>query len=188
MVKKISEFMGMAANEVVKKEARVMCNGTCDNAQLKYKYEGIRDCHAANLLAGGAGSCGYGCLGLGSCKEVCPFDAIVIENGVARIIQEKCTGCGKCVAECPKKIIHLVPVTSGFTVFCSNKEKGAVARKACKVACIACRMCAKVCPVNAIDVSDNLAVIDPEKCINCGECEKVCPQNCISDSRARVLA
>lgn len=82
----------------------------------------------------------------------------------------------------------MVPVTSGFTVFCSNKDKGAVARKACKVACIGCRMCVKACPSDAITVSDFLAVIDPEKCTNCGECAKVCPQKCISDSRVRVTA
>ncbi|NLM75372.1 MAG: RnfABCDGE type electron transport complex subunit B [Clostridiaceae bacterium] len=188
MVKQISGFMGIASGEVVEKEARVMCDGRFDNIQLKYKYEGIEDCHAANLLSGGAGTCNFGCLGLGSCKAVCPFDAIVIENGVARIISEKCTGCGKCVEECPKHIIHMVPVTSGFTVFCSNKDKGAVARKACKVACIGCRMCVKACPSDAITVSDFLAVIDPEKCTNCGECAKVCPQKCISDSRVRVTA
>ncbi|NLU51883.1 MAG: RnfABCDGE type electron transport complex subunit B [Clostridiaceae bacterium] len=188
MVEAISKFMGIDAGSVEPKEARVMCNGTCDNAERKYTYFGIEDCHSANALAGGMNSCSYSCLGLGSCRKVCPFDAIEVENGVARNISEKCTGCGKCVAECPKGIIRLVPVTSGFTVFCSNQDKGAVARKNCKVACIACRKCEKACPSSAITVENNLAVIDPEKCINCGECEKVCPQSCISNAKAKCFA
>jgi len=183
--KAIAEFMGVDAGDVIAKETRVMCNGTCENAENKYEYFGIEDCHAANALASGSSACSYGCLGLGSCKKVCPFDAIVIENGVAKVISERCTGCAKCVAECPKKIIHLVPTTSGFTVFCSNKDKGAEARKVCKVACIACRRCEKACNYGAITVNDNLAVIDPEKCVNCGECAAVCPQKTISDARVR---
>lgn len=183
--KSIAEFMGVESGEIIAKEARVMCNGTCDNAQSKYEYVGIEDCHAANALASGSSACSYGCLGLGSCRNICPFNAIVIENGVARVISERCTGCGKCVEECPKNIIHLVPTTSGFTVFCSNKDKGAQARKVCKVSCIGCRRCEKACNSSAITISDNLAVIDPEKCINCGECADVCPMKCITDARVR---
>lgn len=178
----ISDFMGVDEGSIDVKEARVICQGTCENAQIKYDYSGIEDCHAANMLAGGMDACSYGCIGLGSCKKVCPFDAIVVENGLARIIPEKCTGCGTCVAECPKNIIKLVPVLSGFTVKCSNHDKGVISRKNCVVGCIACQKCVKVCPSSAITVADNLAVIDSEKCTNCGECAKVCPQKCITNT------
>lgn len=184
----ISRFMGIDAGTVVAKEARVMCNGTCENVESRYTYFGIDDCHSANALASGMNACRYGCLGLGSCRKACPFDAIVIEDGVAKILSEKCTGCGVCVAECPKRIIHMVPATAGHTVFCSNLDKGAVSRKNCRVACIACRKCEKACPSSAITVENNLAVIDPGKCIDCGECAKVCPQHCISDPKAKCMA
>lgn len=176
----IAEFMGTESGEIDAKVARVLCQGTTDNVEARYEYYGIEDCHAANALSGGMNACGFGCLGLGSCARACPFDAIVVENGLARIIPENCTGCTKCVAECPKNIIKMVPPTSCYTVLCSNTEKGAVARKSCKVACIACLKCVKVCLSEAITVTNNLAVIDVEKCTNCGECEKVCPQNSIT--------
>ena len=34
----------------------------------------------------------------------------------------------------------MVPARSQYAVVCSNEEKGAVARKNCKVVCIACRV------------------------------------------------
>jgi ferredoxin len=62
-----------------------------------------------------------------------------------------------------------------------NKEKGAVARKNCKAACIGCGKCVKECPekVQAFTLKDNLAYIDPDKCIACGKCISVCPTGAI---------
>ena len=178
VVNAISDYMGVDEGSIDVNVARVLCQGNCDNVKMKYNYLGIEDCHAANVLAGGMDACNYGCLGLGSCKKVCQFDAIVVENGLASIIAEKCTGCGNCVAECPKSIIKLIPVLSGFTVKCNNHDKGGVARKNCKVGCIGCQRCVKVCPSDAITMVENLAVIDPQKCTNCGQCAEVCPQKC----------
>ena len=62
---------------------------------------------------------------------------------------------------------------------CSNTDKGADARKACKNACIGCMKCKKVCPHDAITVTNNLAKIDYDKCEGCGECAKVCPTGCM---------
>ncbi|MFQ8887030.1 MAG: 4Fe-4S binding protein [Bilophila wadsworthia] len=33
--------------------------------------------------------------------QVCPFDAIEVRGGLARVNASKCTGCGKCAETCP---------------------------------------------------------------------------------------
>lgn len=40
------------------------------------------------------------CIGCGACVGTCPFGAIVLENGKARIT-DACTSCGACVESCP---------------------------------------------------------------------------------------
>ena len=64
-------------------------------------------------------------------------------------------------------------------VACSSEDKGAIARKACKVACIGCRKCVKVCPHDAIVVENNLAYIDFTKCKLCYKCVDECPTGSI---------
>ena len=49
--------------------------------------------------------CETGCIGCGICVKQCEFDAITLENNLARIDGEKCQGCGKCAEKCPKKVI-----------------------------------------------------------------------------------
>lgn len=182
MVAAISDIMGVDEGDISQMVARVICQGTWTNADKKYEYEGLESCHAANALGGGMNQCFYGCIGLGSCKKACPFDAIEVINGLACVNPDKCKGCTKCVSECPKGIIRMVPVLSGYTVMCANKEKGGIARKNCKVSCIACTKCQKVCESGAITIENNLAFIHPEKCVNCGKCEEVCPQSTIHDA------
>lgn len=177
---KLGEIMGVETNPQVDKVARVMCSGSNAKAKKKYDYSGIEDCASANVLYGGDQSCSFGCLGLGSCVKACQFGAIVIENGLAGIVESKCTGCRKCVSACPKHIIKMVPAASGVTVYCSSLDKGAVVRKNCTVGCIGCKKCSKVCPENAIYYEGTLAIIDPELCNNCGQCIKECPTGAIS--------
>ncbi|BDU49700.1 RnfABCDGE type electron transport complex subunit B [Haliovirga abyssi] len=182
VVEKISEIMGLNADiDEEKKVARVMCHGDNSKTTKKFEYDvTLKSCAASNLYYIGDKSCTYGCLGYGDCVAVCPFDAIHInDKGIAEVDEEKCTACGKCVIECPKHIINIVPEKSRHTVFCSSKDKGADSRKVCDVSCIGCGICAKNCPVNAITVENNLAKIDPEICINCGICELKCPTNAI---------
>jgi len=91
----------------------------------------------------------------------------------------KCIACGKCIEGCPRMLFVLLPKKVKYHVDCASHDKGAVTRKVCKVGCIACSLCINACPVNAIDMVDNLAVINQGKCINCGDCFKVCPTNTI---------
>ncbi len=49
--------------------------------------------------------------------------------------------------------------------------------------CIACGLCVKACPQNAITLVDGKALIDLGKCTACGQCVEVCPVNAVADSR-----
>jgi ferredoxin len=57
-------------------------------------------------LPGLAVEVGEGCVGCGTCVEVCPVRAISVEDGRARI-GEACKGCGRCAAACPSEAITL---------------------------------------------------------------------------------
>ena len=41
--------------------------------------------------------------------------------------------------------------------------------------CVGCGYCARHCPVQAIEVVDGLAIMDPVKCIRCYCCHELCP-------------
>jgi len=179
---KIAEIMGVSAGESVKKVAVVHCSGGgADKA--KYEYIGVHDCLAAAKLPGGGPlACAYGCLGMGTCEKVCPFDAIHVVDGVAKVDEDKCKACNKCVDVCPRHIIALEPYKTKrhVSIPCSSKAKGPAVTKVCADGCIGCSMCAKACPKEAINMVDNLAVIDYDKCIGCGLCAQKCPRHLIT--------
>ena len=177
--KKLAAVLGVEAEETVRKVAVVKCSGTCDVTQPKAEYRGIHTCSAAKLLFGGPGNCTYGCIGYGDCVAVCPQKAISIDRGVAFVDAASCIGCGLFAKQCPQGVIALVPETAKSVVACSNRDKGAMTRKACSIGCIGCMKCAKNCEADAITVSGNLAAIDYGKCTGCGKCAEVCTTGCI---------
>ncbi len=184
VAKKIAAIMGKEAEKVEPKVARVLCAGTSGVAENKYEYYGIQDCVAEAKLAGGAKACPNGCLGLGSCVRACKFGAMSIVDGIARVDESKCTACGACLKICPKHIIVFVPLENKVWVPCSNTDRGPETNKYCKAGCIGCKICEKTCPVEAIKVINNHAVIDYEKCISCGLCADKCPKKLIHKSNA----
>ena len=178
----IAEIMGVTADAAVRMVAQVHCTG-CGVDHQKYEYIGVHDCVAAARLPGGGPlGCDYGCLGMGSCEKVCPFDAIHVINGVAKVDEDKCKACNQCVDICPRHIIALEPYKTKrhVTIPCSSHDKGVDARKVCDNGCIGCSLCAKSCPKEAITMVNNLAVIDYDKCIGCGICAQKCPRKLIT--------
>ncbi|MBR5261979.1 MAG: 4Fe-4S binding protein, partial [Oscillospiraceae bacterium] len=159
--------------------AFVACNGHCEATSIIAQYEGVQTCRAASMLYGGTNSCRFGCLGLGDCANACPSNAICMADGIAHVDTSRCVGCELCKQTCPKGIITMLPQEATAAVMCSNRQKGADARKVCTNACIGCKKCEKSCPSGAIVVTDNLAVIDYNKCTYCGHCISECPTGCL---------
>lgn len=183
-MEKVAAILGLEATASEPKVAVVRCNGTCENRPRITQYDGVRSCAVAHSTYGGETGCSFGCLGCGDCVSVCQFDAIRMnpETGLPEVDEDKCTACGACSKACPRNIIEIRPKGKNnrrVYVQCVNKEKGAVARKACTVACIGCGKCVKVCPFEAITLENNLAYIDPAKCKSCRKCEMECPQGAI---------
>lgn len=178
-----SHLAGILGVEVKTKEkevAKLQCRGGKGKAVEKFTYRGVDDCRAAALLFGGNKVCPSGCLGLGTCAEVCPFGAISLgQEGLPIINEVLCTGCGKCISACPRGILTLVPGEAPVHILCKSLEKGKQVRAACKVGCIGCGLCVKVCPQKAIIMEDNLARIDYSQCASCGKCVEKCPTGCI---------
>jgi len=178
--KKIAAVLGVESGDVVPMMAHVRCNGTCDNTQKRFTFNGEQTCKAVRMFCGGNGTCAFGCLGCGDCASVCPQDAICIENGIAHVDPRRCIGCALCSKACPNHIIEMIPKSSKVTVDCSNKDKGPVAMKVCKASCIGCMKCQKNCPTGAITVKDFVASIDQSLCSGCGVCADGCPKHCIT--------
>ncbi|MGL5636254.1 MAG: Fe-S cluster domain-containing protein [Bacteroidales bacterium] len=183
---KVAGILGREAVAAAPMIAVVRCNGTCENRPRLNNYDGATSCAVASSLYGGETGCSFGCHGLGDCVTVCPFDAIHInpETQLPEVDEDKCTACGACVKACPKFIIELRkkgPKSRRVFVSCVNKDKGAIAKKACNVACIGCSKCLKACPFEAITISNNLAYIDYNKCKLCRKCVDVCPTHAIQE-------
>ena len=178
----VARITGKAAPEVIPMVATVFCRGDECKAGRRFRYEGVRDCRAAILVAGGDKTCVYGCLGYGTCEKACPFGAISMGPGNLPVIdRDKCTACGVCVAACPKSIIHLAPASKKVHILCSSHDKGPAVKKACEIGCIGCGLCSKGCPEGAISMDNNLAVMDYAKCTHCETCVLLCPQRTIKD-------
>ena len=166
-----------------KKLPAIHCNGG-NRAQAKVDRTALQGGCAAAIENHPEGvlMCASGCVGFGDCVNSCRLKAIHMgEHGVPEVMREKCVGCGLCAKTCPQHIIEMQPEELCIVVRCSNKDGAKTAKEICELSCIACRICEKNCPVAAIQVIDNIAIIDPNICVACGMCAVKCPRGAILD-------
>ena len=181
VVKKIARILGIEAVSAEPLVAVVLCQGDNRKAAQKYRYLGLSDCNAAQKIADGPKICPGGCLGLASCQRACPFGAIeMTAEGLAVISREKCTGCTKCVAVCPRQVIKMAPLAATTHVLCNSHDKGATVRKYCQIGCIACHICVKTVP-GAYVVENFLARVDYSQPAPTEAAAEKCPTKCIRD-------
>jgi Na+-translocating ferredoxin:NAD+ oxidoreductase RNF subunit RnfB len=166
--------------------AVVQCGGDCAVRPRTSRYDGAASCLVAHTLYKGDTGCTSGCVGHGDCVRACTFDALSLNPAtrLPEVREDRCLACGACVNACPKGIIELCrkgPKGRRIFVACINRDRGAVARRACAVACIACTKCQKICAFEAIVIETNLARIDSAACRLCRKCVSECPTGAIHE-------
>lgn len=115
----------------------------------------------ANLCAPGGAEC---------TRRICAFmgmAAEISEPKAARVL------CGGNTKTAKRKFLY-----NGIAD-CAAAAATAGGDKECPYGCLGYGSCARICPVNAIQVVDGLAVVDKARCISCGKCVNVCPRKII---------
>ena len=176
----VATLTGKIPEEVENRLVVLRCHGTTAYVKDQAEYQGIHSCAAASLVFGGPRACKNGCLGLGDCLRVCPFDAIDFgPGGIIEINSEKCTGCGLCLPACPKKILDLYPRLHRVELSCVAREKVAAVRAKCLVGCTTCQKCIGACPAQAISWNGTTIEIDHKTCVAYGpSCQEACVTIC----------
>ena len=117
------------------------------------------------------------CVDCGYCAYVCPFSSLThhVEQKVWEIDQAKCHQCGICFAACV-----------ALAIDCDLNQQ-VVATVEIGDKCIGCSMCARDCPVGAVEGKfKEQHKIDPDKCILCGTCADNCRAGAITVTRRNV--
>lgn len=111
--------------------------------------------------------CSVGCIGCGICAKSCPFDAIHVEDKIAKIDYSKCVQCMICVEKCPTKAIK-----GNF----NDRKKVTIEEDKC----VGCTICKKQCKFDAISGElKEKHKVDTDKCVGCHLCVQKCPKKAI---------
>lgn len=154
------------------------------------------------LPGSNCGGCGYaGCDALAKAiaegkapVASCPVGGMPVAEKIAEIMGEeigaleKKVAYVKCDGTCEKRETDYNYFGIDSCVYASKMPGSSP--YSCKFGCLGFGSCAKVCPVKAIRIIDNKAVVDESLCIACGKCLKICPHKLIefvpADSKYRV--
>jgi electron transport complex protein RnfB len=120
--------------------------------------------------------CKTACIGCTVCEQRCPFDAIKVENGLAKINYEKCRSCGYCAGVCPSLLAYSKVIVN------TAKPEDRLIAVIDEEKCIGCTLCKRACPqVNAISGNRKEAhKVNPDFCIGCGACIEKCRKEAIT--------
>jgi len=99
---------GVAVVDREKCTGCMACRNACPKhiiAAVPYEAEVTVNCASTQKGAVVRHACQVGCIGCRLCEKACEFDAIHVTDNLAAIDYDKCTGCSKCAAKCPRHII-----------------------------------------------------------------------------------
>jgi len=151
------------------------------------------------------------CIGCGQCVDICPNDCMwmrkIQDPDLGKIERPgvdyaRCLFCGLCVEICPTDAILMTTEyeLSSYTREGMRYEPENIRNDDYPVhepkpsvtvpmldfeKCTGKEQCAKVCPVQCIEIVDvekigrKMPVIDLSICTSCGKCEEVCPENAL---------
>jgi len=102
--------------------AVIRCSRIPPSIPVRFAESGYSDCRVRDAIFGGNNACAHGCLGAGSCVDLCPNNAITMVNGTIAI-NDYCNGCGYCLDACPRHLIELVSLIDRNGVRCAAASK-----------------------------------------------------------------
>jgi len=180
----IAAILGVAIEAKEPDIARPGCTYGFQDADAKYIYDGLSDCRAAALLGGGMKVCAIGCLGLGSCAKVCPFDAIVMgEDNLPKVDEKKCTGCGTCERVCPKHIINLSSLTRRILKEYTTEDCTTPCQRACPAGINICEYIRQISLGNYHEAVQVIKERNPFPSV----IGRICPRPCELECRRGLL-
>jgi len=136
----VCEFEGIGIVDGVAKVNRTNCVacGMCANVcpQKIIDIVPIKSlvhvaCSSTDKGAVARKNCDNACIGCMKCVKACNFDAIKVEDNLAKIDYTKCKSCGMCVTQCPTGALgtYKLMTKDAFDKLKTNTDK-AIAKKA----------------------------------------------------------